>query len=63
MVCQKDKATSDREKNKPTALAIIELCLTMSEGIRQAVGQSVENSIEYTLEKLCSYILEYLGLY
>ena len=40
-----DKMTSNSEKIKPVALAIIELRL--SEDIRQAVSQSVENSIEY----------------
>ena len=40
----RDEAMSNSEKIKPIALAIIELCF--SEGIRQAVSQSVENSIE-----------------
>ena len=39
-----DKATSNSEQIKPVALAIIYLCL--SEGIGQAITQSVENSIE-----------------
>ena len=44
-----DEATSNSEKIKPVTLAVIELHL--SEDIkqvgRQAVSQSVENSIEY----------------
>ena len=39
------EATSNSEKIKPLALAIIELRL--SEGISQSVVQSVENSIKY----------------
>ena len=38
----RDEATSNSEKIKPVTLTVIELCL--SEGIRQAVSQSVENS-------------------
>ena len=38
-------ATSNSEKIKPIALAVIKLCL--SEGISQSVTQSVENSVEY----------------
>ena len=41
------KATSNSEKIKPVALAVIELHL--SEGISQPVTQSVENSIEYII--------------
>ena len=41
------KATSNSEKIKPVALAVIELRL--SEGISQPVSQSVENSIEYII--------------
>ena len=41
------KATSNSEKIKPVALAVIELRL--SEGISQPVTQSVENSIEYII--------------
>ena len=37
--------TSNSEKFKPVALAVIELCL--SEGISQSVTQSVENSVKY----------------
>jgi len=37
------EATSNSEKIKPIALAIIELYLT--EGIRQAISQSEENSV------------------
>jgi len=37
------EATSNSEKIKPVALAIVEL--HESEGIRQAVSQSVENSV------------------
>ena len=39
------EATSNSEKIKPVALAVIELCL--SEGISQLLSQSVENSIKY----------------
>ena len=42
--CQAE-ATSNSEKIKPVALAVIELHL--SEGINQSVTQSVENSVEY----------------
>jgi len=38
------KVTWSREKIKPVALAIDELC--WSEGIRQSVSQSVSQSIE-----------------
>ena len=38
------EATSNSEKMKPVALAVIELCL--SEGIRQSVSQSLENSVK-----------------
>ena len=38
------EATSNSEKIKPVALAIIEFHL--SEGIRQSVSQSVENSVK-----------------
>ena len=38
------EATSNSEKIKPVALAVIELRL--SEGISQLVSQSVENSIK-----------------
>jgi len=37
--------TSNSEKIKPVALAIVEL--QESEGIRQAVSQSVENSVKF----------------
>ena len=39
------EATSNSEKIKPVALAIIELCL--SEAISYSVSQSVENSVKY----------------
>jgi len=38
------EATPNSEKIKPVALAVIKLC--WSEGIRQLVSQSVENSIK-----------------
>ena len=38
------ETTPNSEKINPVALAIIELCF--SEGISQAVSQSVENSIK-----------------
>ena len=50
------EATLNSEKIKPVVLAIIKLSL--SEGIRQAVSQSVENSIELYFSKLCSNLLE-----
>ena len=39
------KVTSNSEKLKPVALAVIKLCL--SEGISQLLSQSLENSIKY----------------
>ena len=39
------EATSNSEKIKPVALAIIELCFT--EGISQSGSQSEDNSIKY----------------
>jgi len=43
------EATSDSEKIKPVALAIVQLCKSegMHQSVRQAVSQSVENSIKY----------------
>ena len=38
------EVTSNSETMKPVALAVIELCL--SEGIRQSVSQSLENSVK-----------------
>ena len=38
------EATSNSEKMKSVALAVIELCL--SEGIRKSVSQSLENSVK-----------------
>jgi len=38
------EATSNSEKIKPVALAIVKLC--EPEGIRQLVSQSVENSVK-----------------
>jgi len=38
------EATSNSEKIKPVALAVIELCLT--ECIRQSISQSEENSVK-----------------
>ena len=52
------KATSNSEKIKPVAVAVIELCL--SEGISQPVTQSVENTVEYIYIyfKFCSNLLK-----
>ena len=62
------KATSNSEKIKPVALAVIELRL--SEEISRPVTQSVENSVEYIYFKFRSNLLKvfrvdlkaYLGL-
>ena len=50
-----DEVTSNSEKTKPVALVVIKLRL--SEGIRQAVSQSVEipSNIHF---KFCSHVLE-----
>ena len=40
------EATLNSEKIKPAAIAIAVIELHLSKGIRQAVSQSVENSIE-----------------
>ena len=40
-----DEVTSNSEKIKPVALAVIELCL--SEDISQLLSRSVENSVNY----------------
>ena len=42
------EATSNSEKMKPVALAVIELCL--SEGIRQSVSQSGSQSVSQSVE-------------
>ena len=50
------EATSNSEKIKPIPLPVIELHL--SEGIRQAVSQSVENSAIYKILKFRINLLE-----
>jgi len=42
------EVTSNSEKIKPVALAVIELCLT--EGIRQSVSQSVSQTEENSVK-------------
>jgi len=50
------EATSNSEKIKPIALAIVEL--RESKGIRQSVSQSVENSVKLFFFKFCSNFLK-----
>ena len=50
-----DEVTSNSEKIKPIALAVIELCL--SEGNRQAGSWTVENPIAHFL-KFCDNLLK-----
>ena len=54
------EATLNSEKIKPIALAVIELRL--SEGIRQAVSQSVENPLNKKSNLLEAFRVALLGL-
>ena len=55
----RNEATSNSEKIKPVALAIIELRL--AESIRQVVSQSVEHSIDFFFKFEATY-WNHLGL-
>ena len=44
------EVTANSEKIRPVALVVVELRL--SEGIRQAVSQSVENSVKLKINKI-----------
>ena len=54
------KATSNSEKIKPVALAIIELRLSedISQSVTQLLSQSLENSVKYIYLKFCSNLLK-----
>ena len=63
-ICQKaplgTKATSNSEKIKPVALAVVELRL--SEGISQLLSQSLENSFYFILLNSVATCLKHFGL-